>query len=175
MYSLPCPACEKPIEVSASKAGQEVACPHCQTTLSLPKLGDLRKLQRTEETGPESKSLRNQEGASAGKSIAFVVFGLIATGCLLIAGFCGIRWYLIEVPGDSAKHVQTMADAYQNATAAELIVEYENMEKVGIEVPSPYSYKVTATVKKKWGFNALVAAGIGAIAIAGAGIAASRR
>ena len=175
MYLLPCSDCDQSITLSASKAGQEVECLHCHTMVAVPKLGELRNLPLVEGTESATKSATSSGGPSAGNSIAFIVCALVATGCLLVASYSGIRWYLIDRPTNSDTHIAELKAAYQKAPAASLILEYESIEKLGIEGAGPYQYKVIANTKADWGFNALVAAAIGAASVAGAGLAASRR
>jgi hypothetical protein len=97
-----------------------------------------------------------------------MVLGLIATACLLVAGFCGIRWSLIDVPLNTEQHIATYREQYKGLTAAELIREYEQMEKYGLDLASPYNYKKQERTKRRWGQNASIAAGLGGLAILGA-------
>ena len=66
-----------------------------------------------------------------------MVLGLIATACLLVAGFCGIRWSLIDVSGTTEQHIANYREQYKGLTAAELIREYEQMEKYGLDLAAP--------------------------------------
>lgn len=171
MHSLPCVRCQNKISVSPSKAGQEVECPECHATVQVPKLGQLRELPRTESEIPKAAS---GKGLSTAGSIGFVVCGLLATACLLVAGLCGIRWYLIQPKSTTDDHIAMFQDAYEDAKAAQLIREYEDMEKIDIEIGGPYRYHVEQKQKDEWGFNALVAAGVGLLAVLGAVFSASQ-
>ena len=175
MYLLHCGHCNQPISVSASKAGQEMACPHCESTVQVPKLGELKRLATSGKVDTTTPAAPVPGSHSAAGSIVFVVLAMLATACLLVAGFCGIRWYLIEVPLTTQQHISETATALQEASAAQLIVEYEGLEKYGIDVKKPFPYQMIANTKAKWGFNALVAAAVGTASVLGAATAASRR
>ncbi|WP_146514067.1 hypothetical protein [Rubripirellula amarantea] len=169
MYSLTCPHCQHAIPVAPSKAGQEMLCPECQRAVQVPKLGQLKSLPRVDsvEDGGGRREL-GARGLSDSSSIVFVICALIATACLLVAGLCGIRWYLIESQTTTEEHVALLAEQYSKANAAQLIREYEQMEELDIDIGGPYGYKVTQREKDDWGFNALMAAIVGSLAFVGA-------
>ena len=60
------------------------------------------------------------------------------------------------------------SDAATTAPAAKLIRGYEQMERDGIDLGTPYTYKMRAIEKSGWGKNASITAGVGALAILGA-------
>jgi ribosomal protein S27E len=175
MYSLPCGQCDQSITVTASKAGQEVECPRCGQTVVVPKLGELKGLAGLASGDELDPTAVDSSNPSAAGSILFVFLALLATGCLVVATFCGIRWFLIDVPSTTGQHIAEIEAALMDASAAQLIVEYENLEKYGIDVDQPFGYQVIANTKAKWGYNALVAAAIGGVALIGAALSAMRR
>jgi hypothetical protein len=175
MYFLPCAHCEQPIAVSPSKAGQSMECPQCGQAISVPNLGELKKVAVVDTDHRPAPSDSRSSDANATRSIAFVVLALLATACLVVASFCGIRWFLIEVPLTTAQHIADAKAAFQDASAAQLIVEYESIEEYGIDIDKPFSYQAIANNKAEWGFNAVVATAVGSLAIVGAAISASRR
>ena len=152
-----------------------VECPKCEQTTLVPKLGELRKAAQSDETSQPKPASTESSGISTAGSIAFVALALLATACLVIASFCGIRWFLIEVPSTTAEHIEETAKALKGASAAQLIVEYEGLEEFGIDVDKPFQYQAIANTKADWGFNAAVAAGVGSLALVGAAASASRR
>ncbi len=163
MHLLPCPHCQASIVVSPSQAGDETTCPECQASVAIPKLGDIRQLPLADEEPTVQATAQGEP--SSWHSAAFLVLGLIATASLLIAGFCGIRWSLIEVPGTTEEHIATYRQEYAALTAAELIREYEQMERVTLDLGGPYKYKRDEMTRNKWGKNASIAAGVGGLAI----------
>ena len=169
MHLLPCPSCQNDLSVSPSQAGDETICPKCQSTVTIPKLGDLRQLPLAEQD-PIARPAggQHQLETSSGRRAGFVVLGLIATASLIVAAFCGIRWSLIEVEATTETHIAMYRDEYKNLTAAELIREYEQMERDGLDLVRPYGYKRSEQMKRKWGQNASIAAGIGGVAMLGA-------
>ena len=102
------------------------------------------------------------------RSAGFLALGLIATACLLVAGFCGIRWVLIDVPNTTEEHIADIREQYRGLSAAELVREYEQMDRYGLELVMPYKYKELQIKKDSWGRNASIAATGGALAILGA-------
>lgn len=165
MYLLPCPSCQTSITVSPSQAGDTTTCPACQSAIDIPKLGQLRQLDRAEQTPSATVGPRE---VSTGRQIGFMVLGLVAIASLLAAGFCGIRWALIEVPTTTDEHVAELREAYHTLSAAELIREYESMEKYGLDLGSPYKYKQIENEKKAWGNKATATAIVGGLAVIGA-------
>lgn len=173
MYLLPCSSCDASIPVSPSQAGNETICPECQTSVTVPKLGDLRGLPRDDQQ-PAGDLPQGGTMSSAG-SMGFVVFGLIAAVCMLVAGFCGIRWSLIEVEMTTEEQIAYYEEQYQTLTAAQLIREFEQMDGDTFDTGGPSVYKAAELEKRDWGQNASIAGGIGlvslltAFAIAGSG------
>ena len=177
MHLLPCPSCQAAIPVSPSQAGDQTSCPSCQSRVDIPKLGELRQLPLSEEQStPEGSQGTDGAESSMARSAGFLVLGLIATASLLVAGFCGIRWVLIDVPNTTDEHIALMREEYRKLTAAELVREYEQMDRYGIELVMPYKYKEVQIKKDSWGRNASMAAAVGGLAILGAfGLAATGR
>ncbi len=174
MHLLPCPHCEAPIAVSPSQAGDDTTCPSCQSAVVIPKLGQLRQLP-TAGDASEGDVAEKLESSFFSQGV-FITLGLIATACLLIAGFCGIRWALIDVPVTTESHIEALREEYDKLSAARLIREYEDMEKYSLDLAAPFQYKQLEVEKHKWGRNASIAAGVGALCMVGAfGVANATR
>jgi len=142
-----------------------MSCPSCQAAVAIPKLGELRRLPLAEPQA-EAQAPRHAAGEPSRLAQAgFVLAGLIATASLLIAGFCGIRWALTDVPRTTEDHVATMRDQLSQFTAAELIREYEDLEKASLELSLPYPYKESEIRRSRWGRNASISGAIGVAAI----------
>jgi hypothetical protein len=167
MYLLPCPNCQASIPLSPSQAGDQTKCPGCQSGVAIPNLGQLRQLPVAEDVDQPQRA-----EISSGHSTGVVVLGLIATASILVAGFCGIRWSLVEVSSSTEEHVESFRQAYQSLTAAELIREYEQMEDGGFELSGPIDYKLAEITRNAWGRNASIAAAVGGLAALGAFVAA---
>ncbi len=144
-----------------------MACPSCGHTIAVPKLGELRQLPPA--TTQDDVPLGSSEDSSLPHRAAFVLFGLVATASLMIAGFCGIRWALITVPLTTDQHIAQYRDAYQAAAPAELIREWESMEKYGVDLAAPYQYQTMANEKRTWGINTIVAGSVAAVSVVLAG------
>ncbi len=174
MYLLTCSHCQTSIPVSPAQAGDEIPCPQCGEVARVPKLGELRQLPTAGTPGvPE---VGPSEVASGGRTTGFVIFGGLATLCLLIAAFCGIRWALITVPSNTELHIDQMRQAYKEAQSAQLIREWEDMEKYGVDIVSAYNYQKIANEKRRWGTDAAVAGSIAGLCILAAwGFARSGR
>ncbi|MFK8114451.1 MAG: hypothetical protein AB8B91_19770 [Rubripirellula sp.] len=166
MHQLPCPSCQAPIPVSPSQAGDRTTCPKCSAEVDIPKLGELRQLpvEDSQTANPESR----QAAGGGGKGFIFLALGMIGVVSLLMAGYCGIRWVLIDVPATSEIHIADYKERYENLTAAELVREYEDMEKFGVELAGPFKYKLDELKKTAWGGKAAGAGVVGLISIAGA-------
>jgi hypothetical protein len=160
MHLLPCPSCNGSIPVSPSQAGDRTNCPDCQAEVPIPKLGDLRLLPQAEETVQKADKFRANESSGV-RSIGFGLFAFLAAGCLLVSGYCGIRWLLTDVTMTTDQHIAALRTEYKTLDPARLIREYESMEEFGLELPEPFPYKIVENAKRAWGRNALIAMGVG--------------
>lgn len=164
MYLLPCSECDQSLKVSPAQAGDAVSCPTCKATVPIPKLGDLRRLEVV-ESEPDPL-VRGQENDHSSSFVAlFAAIGLIAAASLLASGFCGIRWALTKVPATTDEHVLIIRDELSKRTAAELIREYEDMERRGLDLGLPFKYKEIAMTKASWGQNAIISGSVGLVSL----------
>jgi len=167
MHLLPCSHCDVEIPVAPSQAGDQVICPGCDQPVTVPRLGQLRQFPLAEEekssTAAGSRSSESQ--MPLGLRAAFLIAGLVAVGSLLVAGYCGIRWAMVDVPATSEYHIQDIHDALKETPAANLVREYEDMERYGLEVAQPYPYKLLELERRGWGNRAVVAGVIALIAV----------
>jgi hypothetical protein len=129
-------------------------------------LGELRQLPRDEPQADHQTGLPERaDPTHPGRRVGFIVAATMATLALLIAGFCSIRWATIRVPVNTETHIAQYAESYRQATPAELIRDFEAMEKRGLEMPIAYNYKQAETAKRRWGLNAALAGIVTAIGI----------
>lgn len=159
MHLLPCPACDTAVPISPSQAGDQTNCPNCQTEIQIPSLGDLRQLPLTEEALRKSAS-DSPGDSSVARSIGFGLFAFAAAGCLIVGGYCGIRWFSTDVTMTTDQHIEELRTQYKTLPPARLIREYESMEKYGLELPEPFAYKITENAHDAWRRNTFVAVGI---------------
>lgn len=132
--------------------------------MAIPKLGELRLLPNPDRSSAQPDDFVSAE-TSAARSFGFLLFACLAAGSLIVGGFSGIRWFLTDVPLTTDRHIEELRTALKTADPANLIREYEDMEKYGLELPEPYKYKIAENAKRAWGRNALVAAAIGLVAL----------
>ncbi|MEM1067248.1 MAG: hypothetical protein AAGG48_06975 [Planctomycetota bacterium] len=173
MHLLPCPFCESTISVAPSQAGDQATCNECQKQVQIPKLGQLRQLP-TDTSADDKSGAERLESTDASIILraGFLTSGLIAVGCMLIAGFCGIRWSLIQSAGSTQKHIESVREEYAGAQAAQLVREFEDMDNMSLELTLPYQYKVIENERNAWGRSASIAAIAGGIAVLVAGLLA---
>lgn len=98
----------------------------------------------------------------------FTALLLVSLVSLIITGYCGIRWALVKVPATTELHIEELRNVYDKATPAELIREWEQMEKQGVDIASPYSYQRVADEKQDWGFNTVIAGLVTLLGLGGA-------
>ena len=153
MYLLPCPKCDSSLSISPSQAGDTTACPECAEPVSIPKLGELRKLPTNDAQSSTQQTVESD--ASTGGRIGFVIFSFLALMGMLITGFCGIRWSLVQAKESTESHLQAIEDTYPTLTPAKLVREFEDMEKYGLNYPLPYTYKTKQLEKQSWRNGAL--------------------
>ncbi len=160
MYPLPCPACQQTISVTNSQAGSSTTCPHCGNAVSVPKLGDLRRLDEAAE--PSTAALAAGDGGEGGeiRRTAFAVLMALAGIAGLGGGFCAIRYWNVDVPATTEMHVEEVRATFKQVPASQLVREFQQMEKYGLEVSLPYTYKKLEIEKAGWLRNTLIALGI---------------
>ncbi|MFG0290673.1 MAG: hypothetical protein ACF8CQ_21035 [Rhodopirellula sp. JB044] len=163
MYQLTCPQCEAINEVSTAKAGGEIACSGCGQMIAVPKLGELRKLPPVEDN-KAAPAASSSGGLSGGRSFAFAALGLVCLLCLLGAAFCGVNWSNIDVPLTTEKHLELLEESYQDASSAQMIREFEDITKYGVDIPSPLEYRTIELRKQAWGQKTMVYLAVAAVA-----------
>ncbi len=167
-YLLPCPHCQHPQAVGTARAGGQVACDDCGEAIVVPKLGELRQ-QPLAGSGQGPAVVRKSGGGGM-----FLVAATVAAITILAAAFCTLRWLTIDVPATTASHIAEVTEAYPQASPAELVREYESINRYGIELPRAYGYHAIETRSNQWRTWALVLGGIGLASLAAAVLAARR-
>lgn len=170
MYLLSCPNCQAEISVTAGQAGDSVKCPKCEGQVAIPKLGELRTLPQVAQDKSEIASGQR----SVGGTVAFVVLSLVAVAALMGAGYSGIRWASIHADTTTESHLAELETDYLQSEPAMMIVAFDDMEQYSPDLALPYSYQIKLDEKSKWGWNALIAAGLALVSGMGALIAASK-
>jgi len=155
MPQLSCPQCDQKITVAISQAGSKATCPSCQREVSIPTLRELRRLPDPAESPDPAQSQQPSE-STTGRRIVFAILMLIA-GTAGIAGlFSAVRYIAIEVPATTETHIAEIERVYQQVPGSQLVREWQQMEKVGLDSSAPYNYKRMAIEKARWGRNGLI-------------------
>jgi hypothetical protein len=161
MPLLPCPSCDQKIAVVVSQAGSEITCPGCQKEIQIPNLGDLKRLgaAQAENSGEFAKEFRGKTSpeTNAGRRVLFAGLMAIAGTAVIIGIFCFVRYLAIQVPATTETHIAEIDGMYHQVSAAQLVREWQQMEKYGLDVAAPYQYKKLAIEKASWGRNSLIA------------------
>ncbi|WDQ17522.1 hypothetical protein [Rhodopirellula sp. P2] len=169
MYLLPCPHCEVPAAVSPARAGDRIACPHCGQEIAVPKLGELRQLPTAEgDETAEKSNARAAEGRANRPTVLFTALGLLAAGLFLAAAFCAVNWATIRIPMTTEAHIEEFHQAYQEVSSAQMIREWEEINRNGVDLPAMYQYRVMELDKWAWLRNAGLFSGAGLLAVIGA-------
>jgi hypothetical protein len=169
MYLLPCPHCEVSTAVSPARAGDQIPCPHCGQNIAVPKLGELRQLPTAEnDTATEKADARSAEGRANRPTVLFTALGLLAAGLFLAAAFCAVNWATITIPMTTEAHIDEFRQAYQEVSSAQMIREWEEINRSGVDLPAMYQYRVMELDKLSWLQNAGLFFGAGLLAVLGA-------
>ena len=169
MYLLPCPHCEESAEVSPARAGDEIPCPHCGQNIPVLKLGELRQLPTAEgDAATEKSNAKVAEGRANRPTVLFTAFGLLAAGLFLAAAFCLVNWATISVPLTTEGHIDEFRQAYKEVSSAQMIREWEEINRNGVDLPAMYQYRVMELDKQAWLTNAGLFSGAGLLAVIGA-------
>ncbi|MDB4679008.1 hypothetical protein OAE79_01595 [Rhodopirellula sp.] len=153
------------MSVAPSKAGETLVCQGCQGEVLVPKLGDLRQFPAAVSDESSASKTRSVEETSAFARAGFLVAGIVATACLLVASYCGLRWTLMPVINTTERHIATTREDMSSFSAAELIRAYEEMEKTSIDLILPYQYKEIEVRRSKWAKNAVYSGSAGLFAV----------
>jgi len=182
MPSITCPQCNQEVSVSISQAGAQVPCPGCEATIQVPKLGDLKRLtEAAAAANPHSHPPLLPSESADNQTTSRVLFGgaLAMVGLsAIVATFCLVRYLSIEVPVTTEMHIEEIDRTYHSVSAAQLIREWQQMEKNALDVAFPYNYKKSETEKARWARNTAIAGAVSAAGILLAvflGLADSRR
>jgi len=135
----------------------------------VPKLRELRQLPEAgdESTVDEANQPENSP-ATAGNSLGFLAAGIVAVGLLLVAAFCAVRWVTIDVPATTETHLDFFQEAYEAATPAQMVVEFEEMTATGLNLPKMYNYRIAELERNGWRQKTLVFAAIGGCCVVAA-------
>lgn len=171
MFQLPCPHCGKILELAASRAGSEIECSACHQLVSVPKLGHLR--QRQAEQQQPSSDLRptGAIGPAAADTMLWTRLGFVASiGVVAIAlglaGFCLVRYLVIEVPETTESHLQQIDEFYSQVSAAQLVEQWRQLETFREDTAGPYAYQRVAQQKARWAMRATSGLVVALIALA---------
>lgn len=160
MPLISCPSCDQEISVVVSQAGSGVACPGCQKWIPIPNLGDLKRLAAAEQmrSGSDTEPLRSAPSldANTGRRIVFAGLMAIAGIAAIVGLFCFVRYLAIQVPATTETHIAEVERMYHQVSAAQLVREWQQMEKFGLEAVAPYQYKQLAVEKANWRRNSLI-------------------
>lgn len=148
MFEIHCPDCQASVAVSAAKAGDTVACPKCAQTIQVPKLGELRKLESNQSAATDSDIADGR--LTGGRSFLFAALALVGLLCLLGAAFCAVNWFTTEAPLTTQRHIDELETQYAQINSAQLIREFEDITKFGVDVPTPYAYRTMVLAKQAW-------------------------
>jgi hypothetical protein len=161
MPLLPCPFCSAMVDVPSSRAGSEIDCPSCHNSVPVPKLGELRKL----ESEPISLAAKQAFAQSVtGNRAAFALLMGIAAFAIVGASYCLVRFAAIDVPATTEDHIAEIEEVYAQMPAAQLVREWQEMEKFSPQIANPYVYQVIANERSAWLRNALIGLAIAAVA-----------
>lgn len=159
MPTLSCPHCSRPVEVATSRAGSDLPCPHCEQIIAVPKLGELRQLENEQAAAPAPAN-----AGRIGSRVAFAVLLAIAAIAASIAAFCLIRYAAITAPETTEGHIARIEEIYPQLSPAELVREWQELEKFTPETTGPYVYQRIAAEKSGWLQQGLIGLAVAAIA-----------
>ena len=161
MPTFPCPHCSRPLEVATSRAGGEVPCPHCDRRVAVPKLGELRQL---ESAAARTAAATAPAETSVARRIAFVTLLGVAAVAGLVGAFCIVRYAAITVPETTEGHLARIEEIYPQLSPAELVRDWQELEKFTPETTGPYVYQRIAAEKSGWLQQGLIGLAVAAIA-----------
>jgi len=152
MPFLPCPHCSAVIDVPVSRAGSELNCPTCQQLVAVPKLGELRKLDEASNAEVAVAAM----GSSTGQRAIFALLLAISAVSAVAGTYCLVRYFAIEAPISTEHHIAQVEQAYGQISGAELVREWQEMEKFAPELSNRYVYQAIADERSGWLTKAVI-------------------
>jgi hypothetical protein len=90
---------------------------------------------------------------------------LVIAGTAAVAGMFGaVRYFAITVPATTQTHINEVQRLYKEVPAAQLVREWQYMEKYDLDVATHYTYKKLEIEKAGWGRNSLICLAVFAVA-----------
>jgi len=169
---LPCIHCQHAIAVSASQSGSETTCPACGKTVEIPNLGELRRLQSSGGNVADGVSSGVVSSSQATRRIIFAGLMAIAGTAGIVGIFCLVRYLAIEPPITTEMHIAEVDNLFHQVAAAQLIREWQQMERFGLDAANKHMYQSIADEKASWQTSGLICLGILLLAGGGATIVA---
>lgn len=163
MYLLRCSQGHE-IAVTPKSAGGTVECPLCGEQQAVPKLGELRKLPRTEEIAEGDE----KSPSGLGFRISFALLMLVALAGAVVATFAAFRWQSLPLPNTTDKHVAQDREGIAQLNPIQLIEAWNEHEQHDLSRRRPRQYHVMAEIKAHWKKVCLIALGVAVVSLLGA-------
>jgi hypothetical protein len=164
MPLISCPLCSAPVDVPISRAGSEIECVSCNKKFTVPKLGELRRLESECATSAVQAGAAVVTSPAAGLRGMFAVLLGIAALAIVGGSYCLIRYIAIQVPATTEDHLAEVDQLYPQMLPSQLVGEWRDLSVYSEQLARPYVYKLIADEKSKWLNNALLGYAIAAIA-----------
>ncbi len=133
-YILACHSCEHPVVVEITQAGQTIACPECQISITLGTLREIRALPEHEDSQAREKhSARSGKGMSATNRLVFVIGTIMLVLGLLWGGYTALkssRLMLTKPPVQLSKATQQQIN---DLSPAKMLEAWENVSIDGAD------------------------------------------
>ncbi|OUT58181.1 MAG: hypothetical protein CBB71_14205 [Rhodopirellula sp. TMED11] len=153
MHLLTCPDCQSQVPVAPARAGEQIPCPSCEAVIQVPKLGELRNLPRQEApvaTTPKADQPRS--------NVAFASFFLLCVLASMVTLFCGTMYLMSQAPVTTESFLADRKVDHQQASPADMVMEFNAMEERSLDVRIPYSFQTEVDVKQGWRNRSLFSA-----------------
>ncbi|QDV66946.1 hypothetical protein Poly24_06350 [Rosistilla carotiformis] len=162
MHLFTCP-CGESFPISAAQAGQSIVCPHCNQSIQLPKLRDLKQLpsaQVAEEASPA-------RGWSGGQGLLFSVIFACLLASLGMSAWSSYRWLQIEKPPTRAMMIATGEKEIDTYEAPQLLEFWMNYGQPGMGVRRMPGYAQVQVYRDSWKRWAFVSYAVATVCLIG--------
>ncbi|QDS86811.1 hypothetical protein EC9_09850 [Rosistilla ulvae] len=163
MHLFTCP-CGDSFPISTAQAGQSISCPHCNQSVLLPKLRDLKQLpsaQLAEEASPD-------RGWSGGQGLLFSVIFACLLASLGMSAWSSYRWLQIEKPPTRDEMIAIGHEEIANHSAPQLQEFWLNYGRPGMgtrRMPGYAQVQVYRDSWKHWAFGGYAASAVCLVAL----------
>lgn len=170
MHLFTCP-CGESFPVSAAQAGQSIECPHCNDSVALPTLRELKQLPSTQA----AKETAPARGWSSSQGVLFSIVFAFLLASLCMSAWSTYRWLQIEKPPTTTEMIAIGEEEIAKQDAPQLHEFWVNYGKPGMGTRRLPGYAQVQQYRDSWKRWAYAGYAASAVCLIGLVVVVSRK